>query len=66
VVTDYKPKTDLYKTPQGKKKGAPEEKKERLFDIQLPTIQDLVDEYSKPYVYNDQSGKFEQIKDTQE
>jgi hypothetical protein len=61
-MSEYNP--DLYKKPEGKKKDAPEEKLERHLDITLPTIQSLVDDYTKPYVYNPSAGKFEQLKDS--
>lgn len=53
------------RTPESKKKDAPEEKKEHVLDITLPTIQSLVDDYTKPYIYNSNSGKFEQIQEDQ-
>lgn len=55
--------SELYKTPEGRKKNSPEEKQEAHFDIKLPTIQSLVEDYSKPFMYNEQTKKFEPIQD---
>ena len=57
---------DLYKKPEGKKKGAPEEKVEHHLDITLPSIDNLIDNYNKPFVYNYETGSFNQVKESWE
>jgi hypothetical protein len=49
-----------------KKKEVPEEKKERYLDINIPSITSLIDDYTKPVIYNSTSGMFEIIDDPEE
>lgn len=49
-----------------KKKDAPQEKKESYLDINIPSITSLVDDYTKPAIYNSTSGMFEIIDDPEE
>ena len=45
---------------------APQEKKEQYLDISVPSITGLMDDYTKPVVYNTTSGMFQVINDPEE
>lgn len=59
-INEFKSTSDLYKKPEGKKNDAPAEKQERHLDIKLPSIQSLIDEYTMPYYYDHDKGRFVQ------
>lgn len=51
---------------ESKKVDAPQEKKEQYLDINIPSITSLVDDYTKPVLYNQDKGMFEVVNDTEE
>lgn len=65
-INEFHPTSDLYKKPEGKKQSDSTEKQEQHLDINLPSIQSLMDEYAMPYIYNHDTGRFEQERGSRE